>query len=274
MRTLVIHIGALGDFLLSCPVLEALRQDGPVELLGARSRLDVAVEGGLADRAHDADGLDFYTLFSTPSPRLAGFLGGFDRCVAWMRPDAILSGNLFSCGIGDVRAFPGLPPAAWGRHASEYYAGCLDIEDPGPPRLRFETAGTAGLDVVIHPGSGGARKNWALKNFETVAGELTRHGRRVWWCKGPAEENLAPPDPVLPAMTPSALARSLASANLYIGNDSGVTHLAAAAGCRVVAVFGPTDPAVWAPRGANVRVARGKDGSFPELREMLAQIPS
>jgi ADP-heptose:LPS heptosyltransferase len=50
------------------------------------------------------------------------------------------------------------------------------------------------------------------------------------------------------------LACWLASARLYIGNDSGITHLAAAVGTPVLALFGPTDPDVWAPRGANVRV--------------------
>ncbi len=53
----------------------------------------------------------------------------------------------------------------------------------------------------------------------------------------------------------SAAAQSwLARASLYIGNDSGITHLAAAVGTPVLAMFGPTDPAVWAPRGPNVRV--------------------
>jgi ADP-heptose:LPS heptosyltransferase len=57
------------------------------------------------------------------------------------------------------------------------------------------------------------------------------------------------------------LACWLAGASLYVGNDSGITHLAAAAGAPVVALFGPTDPAVWAPRGPRVRVvATGRPG--------------
>jgi ADP-heptose:LPS heptosyltransferase len=54
------------------------------------------------------------------------------------------------------------------------------------------------------------------------------------------------------------LAGWLRSARVYIGNDSGITHLAAAAGAPVVAIFGPTDPAVWAPRGDRVRLVAGK----------------
>jgi len=52
------------------------------------------------------------------------------------------------------------------------------------------------------------------------------------------------------------LACWLGRARLYVGNDSGITHLAAAAGAPVLALFGPTDPSVWVPRGPNVRVAR------------------
>jgi ADP-heptose:LPS heptosyltransferase len=51
------------------------------------------------------------------------------------------------------------------------------------------------------------------------------------------------------------LACWLAAARVYIGNDSGPTHLAAAAGTPVVALFGASDPAVWAPRGPRVEIA-------------------
>jgi ADP-heptose:LPS heptosyltransferase len=52
----------------------------------------------------------------------------------------------------------------------------------------------------------------------------------------------------------SELAKRLASARVFVGNDSGISHLAAAVGTPVVALFGPTDPRVWAPRGPMVEV--------------------
>lgn len=71
-----------------------------------------------------------------------------------------------------------------------------------------------------------------------------------------------------------AVAGALAGATLYLGNDSGITHLAAAAGCPTVAVFGPTDPAVWAPQGPHVRVVHAAPWPVPEAvvaaaRELL-----
>jgi heptosyltransferase-3 len=76
----------------------------------------------------------------------------------------------------------------------------------------------------------------------------------VRWCAGPEEEL----DGAVRFTDLYELARWLATARVYIGNDSGITHLAAAAGAPVVAIFGPTDPAVWAPRGDGVRVVSGK----------------
>jgi ADP-heptose:LPS heptosyltransferase len=67
----------------------------------------------------------------------------------------------------------------------------------------------------------------------------------------------------------TAVAHRLAAANLYIGNDSGITHLAAATGCNVVAIFGTTDPRVWAPFGERVRVLGGP-GLWPTLEEVIA----
>jgi ADP-heptose:LPS heptosyltransferase len=82
-------------------------------------------------------------------------------------------------------------------------------------------------------------------------------GRLPWpvrWCAGPQEKL----DDAVRFENLYALAGWLARARIYIGNDSGITHLAAAVGTPVVAIFGPTDPAVWGPRGERVRVVSGK----------------
>ena len=79
------------------------------------------------------------------------------------------------------------------------------------------------------------------------------------WSLGPAEERIPLPEVacVIRPEAPVMMAMELAAAGLYVGNDSGITHLAAASGCKTVAVFGPTDPKVWAPRGPNVTAVRG-----------------
>ena len=110
--------------------------------------------------------------------------------------------------------------------------------------------------VAIHPGAGGRQKRWPVRRFAELA---TRLDAPVLLIEGPADadvcrtfvEALAPSVPVVRATGVSLprLAALLAESRGYLGNDSGVSHLAAALGVPTVAVFGPTDPAVWAPLG-------------------------
>ena len=105
-----------------------------------------------------------------------------------------------------------------------------------------------------------------------LAGELRVRGREVHWCVGPAEEGVTLPADAKVLSEPSltALARCLTAARDYVGNDSGVTHLAAACGTRTTAVFGPTKPHVWAPRGAHVRAVRG--APWPRVDDVLSAL--
>ncbi|GMV93278.1 MAG: glycoside hydrolase [Candidatus Hydrogenedentota bacterium] len=257
-RTLVVHTGGIGDFLLFCPSLLRLREEGPVTLAGFRDRLNLAVVTGIAEDALDLDDTGFESVFSEPNAILQRFLARFDRAVVWMNDDGAIARAFEACGVGDLRVFPGLPPEGWTRHASAYYAEQLGLGALPPFRLPIEASETP-HDVLIHPGSGGKKKNWPMERFAEVAARLTQLGRNVAWIRGPAEESIRIPPGANLIETPSlvTLARDLAATRLYVGNDSGVTHLAAACGCRTVAVFGPTDPAVWAPRGEHVTVVHG-----------------
>ena len=111
-------------------------------------------------------------------------------------------------------------------------------------------------DIIIHPGSGSPKKNWPMEHFAAVADAIKSSGHQVSWIRGPAEEDLDYPvdAEMVKADGLMDLAKRLAATNFYIGNDSGITHLAATVGCRTVAVFGPTNPVVWAPRGDEVCV--------------------
>ncbi|MEW6377805.1 MAG: glycosyltransferase family 9 protein, partial [Thermodesulfobacteriota bacterium] len=52
------------------------------------------------------------------------------------------------------------------------------------------------------------------------------------------------------------IASVMEGCQLFIGNDSGISHMAAALGLHTIAIFGPTDPTVWSPRGEKVLVIR------------------
>jgi heptosyltransferase-3 len=157
----------------------------------------------------------------------------------------------------------------------------------------MEVLEQAGVDlsrrlVVIHPGSGGQKKCWHLDNFLSVAKELCHRDVEVLFVLGPAEmERFRPSEKVqihaaakcVAHLALSQVVGLLSCADAFLGNDSGVTHLAAGMGVRTVALFGPTDPFVYRPLGRAVTVLRDPAGDFaqkprPSLqRTVLENLP-
>jgi ADP-heptose:LPS heptosyltransferase len=130
--------------------------------------------------------------------------------------------------------------------------------------------------VLLHPGAGALWKRWPAGRFAAVGEKLRERGYEVALIEGPADRDAVErcqaaaqsPFPVLRDRSLPELAHALRSAALFVGNDSGVTHLAAAAGVPTLALFGPTDPDTWAPRGNQVRVLRRCDARALEPRQI------
>ena len=128
--------------------------------------------------------------------------------------------------------------------------------------------------VVIHPGSGGKGKCWRLENFLSAARFLAKEGIDVVFILGPAElerfgtstkTKITEAGRLLANLSLAEVLAILSNAGGFIGNDSGITHLSAALGIRTVAVFGPTDPAIYSPLGPAVTVLRSNDPDFAEV---------
>lgn len=199
-----------------------------------------------------------------PPAHTLDLLRGFDSIVSWY-------GTKREEFRAAVSRFPfaflqALPEDGTGLHATDYYLRQIEelrcesgtrrpaCPSPVPPVSGHLLPGIPcerrdGGFVAIHPFSGGPKKNWPLQRFHEVACNLPGP---VKWCTGP-EEKL---DGAVRIDNLYELAQWLASARLYIGNDSGITHLAAAVGTPVIAIFGPTDPAVWGPSGELVHILR------------------
>jgi ADP-heptose:LPS heptosyltransferase len=125
--------------------------------------------------------------------------------------------------------------------------------------------------VVIHPGSGGAHKCWHLDNFLSVARILKKEGVEVAFLFGPAEAERFREPAIAGIRAAGKLLTNLSLAEVlgvlgcsrgYIGNDSGITHLAAAVGIRTVVVFGPTEPAIYGPLGPAVTILQSDETDF------------
>ncbi len=134
--------------------------------------------------------------------------------------------------------------------------------------------------VVIQPGSGGKKKCWHLENFLNVARALRGPEIEVLFVLGPAEvERLRPSEKVQIHGVTRCLAHPslpevvalLSCADAFLGNDSGVTHLAACMGLRTVALFGPSNPAVYHPLGPRVTVLQGEAEGFAEKASATLQ---
>ena len=256
-RTLVIHTGGIGDLVCALPALARIGQETRIAVAGIPARAALAVAAGIADTAFDLDATEIHTVFDTPSARLRAFCASFDRAVVWMNdPDGAIARGLGAAEIPEVQCFPGIPPAGWHRHAATWYAHCLGVDIALPFRCTFPAAACV-PDIILHPGSGDPKKNWPLEHFGTIAERLRKAGHTVAWCLGPAEEDAPPLAPALPEMPLVDLAGVLSRARLFIGNDSGIGHLASLAGCPTLTIFGPTDPAVWRPFGAHAQILQG-----------------
>jgi heptosyltransferase-3 len=253
VRRLVIRPGAIGDLIVSLPALECLRSDY-LEVWVATANVPLV---RFANRVRGISTTSIDLLGVTEPPRqLLDALRGFDSIVSWYGANRPEFRDLTQTLNLPFTFFRALPEEGSGLHATDFYLDQVrtiaNCESDGIPRIAH--AARSGNFAVIHPFSGSARKNWPLEKFRSVARNLERL-MPVHWCSGPE-------DPPLPFVTAAAvhiadlyeLACWLARARLYIGNDSGITHLAAAVGTPVLALFGPTDPEVWAPRGPHVRV--------------------
>lgn len=141
-----------------------------------------------------------------------------------------------------------LPDKNWRAPASDFFLRQVGGKLGVIPKINV-VAEDQRSSVVIHPFSGSSRKNWPLDRYRALAGQLKLH---VDWICGP-EEHL---DGARRFKSLLDLAQWMRGATCYVGNDSGISHLAAATGVPSLAIFGPTDPDVWAPRGEHVSVVR------------------
>jgi hypothetical protein len=263
VRRLAIRPGAIGDFIVSLPALECLAAADSLEIWTATAHVPLV---HFADRVRGiaSTGLDLLGVADPPT-RLLKELAGFDCIASWYganRPQ--FRALVDSLGL-PFTFFDALPAAAQGLHAVDFYLQQVRSLTPcashGIPRIPCRGEECGGIEsadfAVIHPFSGSPSKNWPLERFRTLAHGLKRRFR-VRWCIGAD-------DPVIDGAVRIddlyRLACWISRARLYVGNDSGITHLAAATGVPVLALFGPTDPGIWAPRGENVRIATWKGPS-------------
>lgn len=196
----------------------------------------------------------------------------------------------------EVTMLPMVPPSERQEPISQFYvrsfaeqigidAGEVDVAAVWlTPTPEDQLAGrdwlaTAGVNAdatiaILHPGSGGRHKCWHDENFISVAEQLAARGVQPIFLLGPAEEErlgasvqrqFEAAAPVLTGLTLTDVVQVLSQADVFIGNDSGVSHIAGAMGKKTIAIFGPTDPTLYRPLGPAVTVFDAQAEGFEAL---------
>jgi heptosyltransferase-2 len=231
-------------------------------------------------------------------PGWMDYIGSFDLVLSYFYdPDGLFLANLKRCKPGEILTHSPRVPDSFGRPAARFFAGMvkplgLELREDAasdilltPGDLDAAHAFLAGLKlerrlVAIHPGSGGEAKNWPVASWAELGRRLAEAKPEVTLLlvEGEADGEEAQflcdawkdlsllrarwlPLPILAAL--------LRESALFLGHDSGITHLAAATrrDLPVVALFGPTDPEIWAPPRSGVRVLKGS----PMLKDLAVE---
>jgi heptosyltransferase-2 len=295
-RILVIRGGAIGDFILTLPALKALRDARPqahIEILGYKHIAVLAENRFYAQAVHSIEYGPLARFFARNSElpaELSEYFASFDLIVSYLYdPDRIFETNLRRCGVENLICGPsrivenaGHAAGQLARPIEELGIKIVDLTERIFPSIEDREFAHEFLTlmpqpiVAIHPGSGSHEKNWPLEKWIGLFAADSRFAdlKRLLVLSGEADEaqtnqlrgewknrgvrfarNLA-----LPRLA-AVIERSI-----FIGHDSGISHLAAAVGANCILLFGPTNPDVWAPKNENVQVLRAPSGKLNDLQ--------
>src|SRR5436305_6646654 len=295
-RILVIRGGAIGDFILTLPALKALREAYPhahIEILGYKNTAVLAERRFYAQAVRSIEYgplASFFAKNSVLSADLADYFASFDLLISYLyEPDGIFEMNLRRCGVENLVRGPAKVDNSG--HAARQLAApikelglCVqDFAAKVYPSSEDQHAAEEFLRdlarpvVALHVGSGSERKIWPLENWIDLGNHLLGsddfHGSLAI-VSGEADQDRARQLQTVWKSNRLQVAKSLPLPQLaalferaiFVGHDSGISHLAAAAGAKCILLFGPTDPSVWAPRNKNAQVLRAPSSDLGDLQ--------
>ncbi|MDG1891599.1 MAG: glycosyltransferase family 9 protein [Verrucomicrobiota bacterium] len=285
-KILVIRGGAIGDFILTIPVLQALKAYFPkthLEVLGYPRVANLAVEAGWAQatKSIEAPGLvRFFAAKGPVPPEWLHYFSQFDIIISYLYdPDGIFQHNLSYAGKHHFIKGPHRPDASLKLHAIDVFLKPLEklavyetglLPDLSPLAGARAPSEENQVCVAVHPGSGSPNKNWPLERWTALlelisqvdhieirifGGEAERHQ-----CKSLMSQLHATKVNLVMHRPLHEVARSIAHCDAFIGHDSGISHMATALGIPSVILWGPSNLHIWGPVGKHVTIIEAETG--------------
>lgn len=299
---LIIRPGALGDLIVSLPAFDAIRNyfyNAHIEIMGYPSFLEIVKGRFYADTVSRFDQADIAILFMK-NAQIPEFLMKRFGCMDMIIPfvfdkEQVLRKNLEATGARAIVHYDPFPPPGESLHITDYFIKFLDVlgiphankipkiflhnEDIlfGNDFIRDKIGDSNKMLIAIHPGSGSRQKCWPAERFSELILRMRKEMyAQILIISGPADYEIVEKLRVkvkdfihVDQLPLPNLAAIIKRCNIFIGNDSGITHLAAAVGVHTIAIFGSTDPIVWGPRGERVKTLYKKSDCspcFPDTR--------
>lgn len=286
-KILVVRGGAIGDFILTLPVLAALRRRFPdtrLEVLGYPRIAALALAGGLVDAVRPIEARQLAPFFAPEvelPEEMKTYFHGCDVIVSYLYdPDRVFQTNVGRCSGAQFIAGPHRPDEKLDLHATQSLLQPLErltiFDAETTPVLSLAAASGAGSNrprsnrIALHPGSGSVSKNWPESKWRDLILQLVDEtGHHFLLAGGEAEgDRLERLSGLVPAqrlqlardLPLPELARLLADCDLFVGHDSGITHLAAALGRPCLVLWGHSLEKVWRPQGPSVHILRHRQG--------------
>ena len=310
-KAAIIHPGAIGDCVLTLPLAAFLKKTigfHQVDLIGRTEYIGFYPARTAIDRVRSIESIPLHQLFSQPDDfikndhtRLIHTFAEYEHIISFLGTDnPSFEQNLLlavhSSHSGEVTMLPMTP--AGQTHAARLY---MDEFSKHNPHLECDvpectediyirplpTDMVMGMEILsgiglsepasiglIHPGSGGVHKCWAVEKFIALAADLKANGGEPVFLFGPAEQerfshtvkdNFRRAGHVLAGLDLQSVFQVLSCVDCAIGNDSGICHIAGAMGKKTRVIFGPTSPACYRPLGPNVTVIQADLRDFEPI---------
>ncbi|MCM8805185.1 MAG: glycosyltransferase family 9 protein [Candidatus Omnitrophica bacterium] len=275
-NALIVRPGSIGDSILTIPVFYSLKKASyNVFLIGCEKIIEYFQSMNLIDRGIGFGDMRILEYFvETKKVKIYDF-PDFDVVFCYIEKDNKFSENLLLTFGNKVIFHP--PDEKISSHMTEFLLKPLEklkIEKCYYPHIERKRDNNV---LFIHPGSGSKKKNWDKNNFlavfkffqnrcdcKVILGECEIDDYE-FWKKNIGHNNIIMPQNI------SELAQILNNGSIFLGNDSGVSHLAAFSGLKTFVIFGPTNPDIWTPRGKNVKIIKSTLECSPCNSEKMRQ---